>query len=51
MNPYQHGRAAWEAAERLSDNPYVPLSPEWNDWKHGWIDANEDEHDRQNRQA
>ncbi|WP_177314407.1 hypothetical protein [Burkholderia ubonensis] len=40
---YEQGRAAYAVDEELADNPYTPLSPAWNDWRLGWIDASEED--------
>ncbi|WP_157380373.1 hypothetical protein [Burkholderia ubonensis] len=41
--PYEAGRDAFEADAELIDNPYPSLSPDWHDWRKGWIDASEDD--------
>ncbi|WP_157643384.1 hypothetical protein [Burkholderia ubonensis] len=40
---YNAGRDAYRAGVDFHDNPYTPLSPDWNDWKRGWTDAQEDD--------
>lgn len=41
MNPYDEGRTAYIEGESRRDNPYIPLSEEYDDWEEGWEDAQE----------
>jgi hypothetical protein len=39
MSPYQAGFQAYQAGDKLDDNPFLDQDNNHNDWDQGWLDA------------